>query len=436
MKKKLMLVFWVLTGLAWFTAVSEAVENPKLLAQHLEQAAAYEVQGIYVDAIAEYESALEYAPGDPEITYRMAEDYLQMGNTAKYVNLSRSLVESHPEMEEVLDELMDFYLGKRDKATAVKYAAELAETQPENACAKKWLVELKGSYHEIYFDYTELTASYRDNLVVSVKDEETGETRYGVLDALGNKLLDIEYETAQPFSDSGYALVVKDGRTVYVDEDGNVRKVPDMDIYESVGMINNERLTACRNGMYGLLDETMNPKTEFVYEDISLPGDNVAAVRKDGKWALIGRSGREKTEYIYDDVIRDEYGIACGQKRVFVKKDGSYHIVDGDGEDVGELTFEEARIFPAEGYAAVRRDGKWGFVDKNGELVIDCQYEDARSFSNGYAAVCQGGRWGFLDITGVMVIRPEFEEAADMTSAGTAAVRNGEWRLIQLDLFR
>ena len=54
MKKNLIFVFCVLLGLAWFTAVSAAVNNPRKVEEHLAKASELETQGIYVDAIAEY----------------------------------------------------------------------------------------------------------------------------------------------------------------------------------------------------------------------------------------------------------------------------------------------------------------------------------------------------------------------------------------------
>lgn len=66
-------------------------------------------------------------------------------------------------------------------------------------------------------------------------------------------------------------------------------------------------------------------------------------------------------------------------------------------KNVGEETFDNAKAFTRDGYAAVEKNGKWGFVDAEGNLVIDCQYDDALSFTSGYAAVKQGDVWGYID---------------------------------------
>ncbi len=231
------------------------------------------------------------------------------------------------------------------------------------------------------------------------------------------------------------ALIRKDGAYIYIDRDAQTRLVPDAS-YENLGMMSSGRTVASVNGKYGLLDESLQPLTEFAWDDLTQISDSVGACAQNGKWALIGKNGKEKTEYVYEDVIRDAFGFCAGQKRIFVKENGSYHLVDKKGSPVGDLTFEDAQIFPEEGYAAVCMGGKWGFADAKGRLVIECQYEDACSFSNGFAAVCVGGKWGYIDENGNQIVEPKFEEVTPISEIGTASVKQGEWMLIQLELFR
>lgn len=88
--------------------------------------------------------------------------------------------------------------------------------------------------------------------------------------------------------------------------------------------------------------------------------NRLAAAEKDGKWAIINRNGKTKTDYIYDDVVMDENGI-CSNQKVFIVKEGeSYHIVSSKGKNVGEETFDNAKAFTRDGYAAVEKNGKMG----------------------------------------------------------------------------
>ena len=239
----------------------------------------------------------------------------------------------------------------------------------------------------------------------------------------------------------GFALVQKtDGEWSYIDEDGQTRKVPDKE-YGDLGMFSEDRVSSSKEGKYGYLDENMEPAGKFIWDDLTGIRNGTGAGLADGKWTLVDDDGEARNDGQYDDVIIDENGFCSAQECIFVKEDGTYHIINTKGKQIGGLEFENARAFTEDGYAAVCSGGKWGFVDQDGELVIDYSYEDARSFQNGYAAVCVEGKWGYIDEDGNMVIDPVFTEATYFSSHGTAAVKmnvQGEevWRLIQLDLFQ
>lgn len=429
MKKNLILIFCVLLGLAWFTAISEAVNNPRKVEEHLARASELEARGIYVDAIEEYEAALEYEPDNIEISLKMADAYLQMGSSKKFVKLCKNTAETNQKDSAALETLMNYYIEKNDQASAVKYLNEFTEKYPKNEAAEQWLTQLKGSYEILFCNYKELSAIYNGSMVI--REDEM----YGLADSRGQELLGAEFEEACPYSEDGLALVRKDGKYIYVDRDGQTRLAADASCTD-LGMLSSDRTIAAVNGKYGYLDENLQPVTEFKWDDLTLISDSVGACRLNGKWALVSRNGKEKTEYLYEDVITDENKYCSGQKRIFVKEQGSYHMIDKKGNAVGDLTFEDARCFSKEGYAAVCNGKAWGFVNAEGELVIEYQYEDAQSFRNGFAAVCADGKWGYVDDGGNLVVEPQFEEATPISESGTASVKTDKWRLIQLDIFQ
>lgn len=428
MKRNLILIFCVLLGLSWYTAISDAVNNPKIIAGHLAKAGELEEKGIYVDAIAEYEAALEYLPNDTEISLKMANAYLQTGNSKKFINICKDTAAANQEDPAAMDCLMEYYVEKNNEPSAVKYLNEFTEEYPKNETARKWLVQLKGSYRELFCNYEELGAIHNNSMVVRKED------KYGLADSQGAEILAAEYDEIHCFSEDGLALAVKEGKRFYVDRDGQTRLVAD-DAYTNLRMMSSGRTSAEKDGEYGYLDEGLEPATDFLWDDLTLISDSVGACRLDGKWALVSKNGKLKTEYLYEDIIRDENGFCSGQKRIFVKEEGRYHLVDKKGEAVGELTFEDARCFSKEGYAAVCMDGKWGYVNAKGELEIECQYDDAQSFRNGFAPVCVDGKWGYIDEYNNLVIEPQFEAATPISETGTAAVKQEKWKLIQMNIF-
>ena len=423
----------VLLGLSWYTAVSSALNDPLELEAHLAKAEELESKGIYVDAVAEYEAALEYEQR-PDIYMKLANAYLQSGDNQSFVSVCQQQAEADPEDSQALDTLMEYYVENSNETDALQYLDGFLDQYPDNKAAQGWFIELEGSYEELYCRYETLSNIVNGSMVVS------SEGLYGIVDASGDEIISCEYKAAFPFSADGFALVCReDDSWIYIDEDGQTRKVPDSG-YESLGMFESDRTIACKAGKYGYLDENMEPVADFIWDQLSGFKENVGAGQQNGQWFLVDEDGEPKSEQFYEDVIMDEQGFCSSQNRIFVKENGSYRIINRKGETIGDLTFDDAKAFPEDGYAAVCKDGKWGFVNSDGELAIDYLFDDVRNMTNGFAAVCQDGLWGYIDSSGNLVIDHIFIEATDISEQGTAAVKqedDGEqvWKLIQLNVF-
>lgn len=435
MKKYVIILFVFLLGLSWYSAVSETINNPRELKAHLDRAKELEEKEIYVDAVTEYEVALEYDPENAEIYVKKAQALLKSGESREFVSVCEDTAENFQDNTEAMDLLMNYYEENDYEEEAVQYLQEFIESYPDNANAQEWFLKLKGSYTELYCRYSEVGDIVNDCMVVL--DDEL----WGMADAEGNELIPAEYAELYPFSEDGFALAKKtDGSWIYIDEDGQTRKVPD-EKYENPGMICEDRVPASEGGKYGYLDEEMEPAGEFVWDELTAVKNGTGAGKSGEDWFLVDENGEAKTEDTYEGVAVDENGFCSAQKRIFVKQNGTWILVNSKGENVGDLEFEDARAFTDDGYAAVCMDGKWGYVNSDGELVIDCVYDDAESFQNGYAAVCKDEMWGYIDEDGNQVIDPEFTEASHFSSVGTAVVKKmvqgeEEQQMIQLNLFR
>ncbi|MGI6012478.1 MAG: WG repeat-containing protein [Ruminococcus sp.] len=435
MKKSIILLMTVLLGLAWYLAVSETAGALVKAKEHMEKAAELEKKEIYVDAVLEYENALEYDPDNEDIYLHLADASLNSGDADGFISVCEKAAETFQDSTKALDTLMNYYLDNDYEERAVKYLENFIEEYPENQNARAWFEKLKGSYTELYCYYEELGEIVNHSMVV------LEEGKYGLADAVGNEIIPCEYKEIYPFSEEGFALAQRDdGTWIYIDENNQVRKAPENE-YDVLGMYTEEGTTARRNGKYGFLDENMEPIGEFVWDGLTGLKNGVAAAQRDGEWSLITPKGKERSQERYEDVISDDNGFCSWQKRIFVKKDGEYQMVNTKGKAVGELTFDLAKAFTDEGYAAVCKDGKWGYINEDGELVLDFQYDDAQSFQNGFAAVCIDGKWGYIDEQGTVVIQPEFLMCSHISDEGTAAVQAEEggdkiWKLLQLNLFQ
>lgn len=425
-------MFVLLLGLSWYTAVSEAVNRPKQAKEHMQRAAKLEEKEIYVDAVAEYEQALEYEPDNVEAYIRMAQAYLNSGNTNKFTSTCAKTAEAYQDHDEALNMLMEYYVENEYEDEAVGYLEDFVEDYPDNENAKEWFTRLKGSFTELYCSFDKMGEIVNDSMPVAE------EGLCGIVDEKGQEIVECEYKKTYPFSEDGFALVQKeDGTYIYIDRDGQTRKVPDSR-YQDLGMISSGRAAARKDGKYGYLDEEMEAAGKFSWDELTGIKGSTGAARKDKKWVLVNKEGKAKGEKKYDGVIIDENGFCSNQKCIFVKEKKGYHLINTKEKRIGELTFDDAKAFPEEGYAAVCRGGKWGFVDAEGELVIDYTYEDAESFGSGLAAVYTDGKWGYIDTEGNLIISPQFLEATRFSMSGTAAVKieedgEEEWRLIQLN---
>ena len=429
MKKKIIILLCVLLGLSWYAAISETLNNPKKLAAHMEAAAEFEAQGIYVDAITEYEQALTYRPNDLEISLKMANAYLQMGNSSKFENICKEYAKINQNDTAAMDCLMDYYSENEYSVDAVKFLNDFLAEYPENENAQKWMLKFKGSFTTMYGTYEEKPQIAYETMVIMKEDG-----KYLITDRKGKKLFETTYEEIHPFSKDGFALVKSEGVYSYIDKDGQRRLLAEKG-YTNLGMLQGGRTIATKNDKFAYLDQKLKPVTEFAWDALTLIEEGMGAGQKNGKWAILNKNGEAQTEYIYEDVSVDENGFCSVQERIFVKEQGSYKMLNKKLEVVGELKFEAARPFAEGAYAAVCVNGKWGFVNTDGELVIECAYDDAQSFNNGFAAVCVDGKWGYIDESGYMAIEPQFTDAMGVSEEGVAAVLLEEWQLIQLSVF-
>jgi len=129
----------------------------------------------------------------------------------------------------------------------------------------------------------------------------------------------------------------------------------------------------------------------------------------------------------------DEKEIAYRNERAFVQIENKYYMVDGTGNQVTNIAYQDAKTFLSQSYAPVKQNGKWGFTDADGNMVIKPMYEDARGFINGLAAVKSNGSWGYINEENEMVIESSFEDAMDFNNDGCAFIKQqDQWSLLIL----
>ena len=95
MKRKVILGFVGLLAVSWLAAVNDMVSIPKKVKEHIEKAQIFEDKQIYVDAVEEYQSALEYDEENVKLSLKMAEDYLAYGENKKFISTCQKVAEEN-----------------------------------------------------------------------------------------------------------------------------------------------------------------------------------------------------------------------------------------------------------------------------------------------------------------------------------------------------
>lgn len=266
------------------------------------------------------------------------------------------------------------------------------------------------------------------------------------------------------------AKVTKNGKTGYIDDNGNVIIAPrflgGLNFSEGLApvkmaagwnYIDHESQTVV-NGNYDLatpfsnglalvqqendwlfIDKNGRNAFEKTFKDASVFADGLAPVELENGWTFIDKSGKIAFDETYESAYFFSSGLAPVQRHQkwgLIDKEGKtivdfaysatkdfaenaiavlgtdhrWIFIDRHDKPLFQTSFDNAKNF-SEGLAAVKIDGKWGFVNNIGETSIDFKYDGAGNFVNGLAPVKIGDVWGFIDKSGNQIIEATYTSA-------------------------
>ncbi|HJA80211.1 MAG TPA: WG repeat-containing protein [Candidatus Mediterraneibacter intestinipullorum] len=420
-------VMIVLMAASWYLLTSDAVAMEKEYNTYLSEARKYAEDGITKYAIENYNLAIGLK-STPEIYAEVAQYYQSQGRDKEYLSWSKNFFETYPTEPEAYDCILGAYMDNKDYESCY----DIIETADKRNISTDFISEVREEIMYVFtmdFNSYDNVGIYSNNYCAVSNDE-----RWGYVDRYGKIRVADTYVQAGAFTQSGFAPVVnEEGDTYFIDKEGYRVLVPE-EKYISLGIIADEKIAALRpDEKYTYLDTDLNVLFGE-YDFASTANNGIAAVKESDAWKLIDSEGEEIADTAYTDIKLDEKGIAYRNDRVFAaRSEGEYVMLDGKGQQVGSMTFEDARVFAGDGPAAVKIEGQWSFIGKDGKLISDKKYDDARSFMNGLAAVCIDGKWGFVDTDENIVIEPQFSGAKDFNEKGSCFVGVGnKWQLLKL----
>lgn len=417
-----------LLAVSWVVAIMAPSETEKQAAL-VEQAAAYMEDKIYIRAVPLLEDAAGYS-GDrtDEAETLLKRAYLQLLDQQGYQRKYTALLDAQMQREgagvEVFQEATAFYLERSRSAQAFAVL--------RNGIAKTGSKELMELYESCRYAYQTGYAIYEDVTAISGKTIGVSmDGLWGLAKADGTLLIPCQFDQISTYS-TDRMIVKLNGEIFAVDSAGN-RIALLKEQTEEFGNYSNDRIPLLIKGQW------RRATGEFVigstaFEDLGTYSGGYAAAKQNGKWGVIDLQNEWLLAPEHEEIMSDELGRSFGQGAVFAEKDGAIRLYV-DGQQVGD-TYEDAKPFGSEGYAAVKRNGKWGFIDTGGELRIPCQYDDALSFGQHLAAVKVGELWGYISLSGELVIKAEFLQAKSFSSGSAPVLTQRGWQFITLTEYK
>ena len=223
----------------------------------------------------------------------------------------------------------------------------------------------------------------------------------------GTLLLDKWYNRVTKFSD-GYGIVILNGGLRnYVDINGNIlcdtwfnEAKPFREGAAVVGVLNDDG--------YGIRYNAINAKGEYLFDKwFQKAGmcfnDGILLVMDNDKITYVKKDGEFLTDMLFDTGTRFSYGCAI------VKKDGSYNVINKNGELLFDQWYYDIIYFGKgsgdefDGFDCFfRLNNQQGvtLADRNGNIICDNWYDTIDSFKGGCAIVKKQGLWNVIGLDG------------------------------------
>lgn len=427
-RKILPIAMIFIMALSCYTLVSDSIKKEVQYDQYISEARRFADLNVTKYAIENYNNALALK-STPEIYAEVAQYYKNQENKETELTAwCERFVEEYPTEPLAYDCLLETYISQKDYTACFDILSVGDKRNVRSDFMDSAREELAYQFYLDFNTYDDV-GIYSNNFC-AVKSKSA----WGYVDRFGNQRIYATLKTAQPFTKANVAPVINQKDEAYFIDKSGSKVMATKENYVSFGILSYDMIKVqLGDGRYSFLNKNLERALEGVYEDATAFNDGVAAVKTAGQWMLIDAGGKQLGTAKFSDIAVDEKNIAYRNDRLFVKNGSVFYMVDSNGKQVGSDTYEDARCYADNTYAAVKKDGQWYFVDKNGKRISDKTYEEARSFANGFAAVKIAGKWGFVDADENVVIEPQFFGAKEFNEKGSCFVMTGDkWQLLKL----
>ncbi len=261
-----------------------------------------------------------------------------------------------------------------------------------------------------------------DNQIIKLS---VNSPKYGLMDTLGQLLVDLAYEDIGQFQENRLA-VKKGNRWGFVAPNGKEIIRPK---YQKVAAYS-EGLAAVRfQRKWIFIDPAGNTILDDNYRAVGNFVQGLAWVKTDQGVGYIAPDGSTKISFDYSQAFDFKNGIAR------VVKEGKFGLIDTQGNFILKPKFTHIAPFDEDGLAIVRygnRITNYGIINQSGQMITDQSYRKIHPFKEGRALVKHKEGYGFIDKNGLLVIEGNYSKAANFTEGRAMVQRNNRCGYIDL----
>ncbi len=306
--------------------------------------------------------------------------------------------------------------------------------------------------------------------------------RYGVVNAKGNMVVSVRYESISLIGNEarasknnkiriihlkerksspkswilsynfvgepwdGMTLVEKNGKYGYVNEEGKEIISP---AYDDLSPYATAYIPAKKGKYWGFITRDNNVAIDFKYQQTAYLKDYLLE-KANGKWAFIDPSGQYYSQFEYDSII-----VNWQSELTRVKKNGYWGLIDfsQQGKEILPVEYDSIGRFndsyarstwqnfsqdrnPYVALAPVKKDGKYGYVNGKGKFVVPVLFESYTEacFNSDLILLKHKGKYGYMNGEGQIVIPFEYDSAScDRHKEGFFAIRGTKRGLVKYD---
>lgn len=213
---------------------------------------------------------------------------------------------------------------------------------------------------------------------------------------------DIRYEFTMFYN--GHCTVNCRGYKGILDLDGRYIIPP---IYDSLKIIDNERVIACRKSKFGLI--TFNEKVilDFLYDRLEYFENDFFIVRKKNREGVLNLLCPDKTKF--KKLEYDYYSEGTVIVRNGLEDMEKFGVEDSEGNIIVPISYDYISQFK-NGVAIARIGYKSGIINKQGNFVQSMMFDHISRCKNDFFITEVNNRFGLLKADSSVLLKPKYSK--------------------------